>query len=183
MRLRSTVANSNGVFYTDLNGLQLVRRKTVDKLPLQGNFYPMPTMALVQDHTHRLSVLSAQAQGVASLQQGWLEVVLDRRLAQDDERGLGQGVKDNKLTAANFRILLETRSQAPPTTTPHLAYPSLLSLVTMDTLLHPPHISFTSAHSKILPYLPPSHSLLSHPLPCETTHTPTPSTDSHTTVT
>ena len=38
-------------------------------------------------------------------------MVLDRRLGQDDERGLGQGVKDNKLTAANFKILLETRSK------------------------------------------------------------------------
>ena len=70
MRLHSTVANSDGVFYTDLNGLQLVRRKTVSKLPLQGNFYPMPTMALVQDANHRLSLLGAQSQGVASLKQG-----------------------------------------------------------------------------------------------------------------
>ena len=98
---------------------------------------------------------------------GWLEVMLDRRLTQDDERGLGQGVKDNKLTAANFKILVETHSQSPLSTTPHLVYPSLLSLVTMDTLLHPPHISFTSIISKILPYLTSSHSLLSHPLPCK----------------
>ena len=70
MRLRSSVSSEDGVFYTDLNGLQLVRRKTMAKLPLQGNFYPMPTMALLQDSTHRLSVLGAQAQGVASLQPG-----------------------------------------------------------------------------------------------------------------
>ena len=70
MRLRSTVANSDGVFFTDLNGLQLVRRKTMAKLPLQGNFYPMPTMALLQDATHRLSLLAAQPQGVASLEPG-----------------------------------------------------------------------------------------------------------------
>ena len=128
MRLCSTVANSDQIFYTDLNGLQLVRRKTVDKLPLQGNFYPMPTTALLQDETHRLSLLAAQTHGVASLKTGephrlsdpvfysplppgWLEAVLDRRLAKDDERGLGQGVKDNKVTAANFRLLLETRTQ------------------------------------------------------------------------
>lgn len=70
MRLRTTVTNSGGVFYTDLNGLQLVRRKTVAKLPLQGNFYPMPTMALLQNATHRLSLLAAQPHGVASLQTG-----------------------------------------------------------------------------------------------------------------
>lgn len=70
MRLHSSIANDDGVFYTDLNGLQLVRRKTVVKLPLQGNFYPMPTMALLQDSIHRLSILSAQSHGVASLEQG-----------------------------------------------------------------------------------------------------------------
>lgn len=70
MRLHSSVSNDDGVFYTDLNGLQLVRRKTMSKLPLQGNVYPMPTMAFVQDSQNRLSVLGAQPQGVASLKPG-----------------------------------------------------------------------------------------------------------------
>ena len=73
LRLCSSVSNDDRVFYTDLNGLQLVRRKTMAKLPLQGNFYPMPTMALVQDAHTRLSVLAAQPQGVASLKPGQSE--------------------------------------------------------------------------------------------------------------
>lgn len=36
-------------------------------------------------------------------------MVLDRRLQQDDNRGLGQGVTDNKLTASLYHLLLEER--------------------------------------------------------------------------
>lgn len=121
---------------------QIQPRRYQQKLPLQANFYPMPAMAYIQDMQSRLTLHTAQALGVSSLSSGepgpgavplggsggcWqlltpgargplsagqLEVILDRRLMQDDNRGLGQGLKDNKRTCNRFRLLLERRATA-----------------------------------------------------------------------
>lgn len=46
------------------------RRKTLAKLPLQANFYPVPAMAYIQDKTKRLTIHTQQTNGFASLEQG-----------------------------------------------------------------------------------------------------------------
>ncbi|KAL2621609.1 hypothetical protein R1flu_001814 [Riccia fluitans] len=103
-----TGLNNKKLFYSDLNGFQTIRRKTYDKIPLQGNYYPMPSLAFLQCPSgRRFSIHSRQALGVASLGKGWLEVMLDRRLRQDDGRGLGQGVMDNHPNSVVFHLLLE----------------------------------------------------------------------------
>ncbi|XP_040270048.1 alpha-mannosidase 2x isoform X2 [Bufo bufo] len=109
MRLSTDIQNGD-TFFTDLNGFQIQTRKFFKKLPLQANFYPMPVMAYIQDEQNRLTLHTAQALGVSSLKSGQLEIILDRRLMQDDNRGLGQGLKDNKRTCNRFRLLLEKRS-------------------------------------------------------------------------
>ncbi|XP_060257626.1 alpha-mannosidase 2x isoform X3 [Ovis aries] len=109
LRIRTDI-DSQGIFFTDLNGFQVQPRRYLKKLPLQANFYPMPVMAYLQDAQNRLTLHTAQALGVSSLHNGQLEVILDRRLMQDDNRGLGQGLKDNKRTCNHFRLLLERRT-------------------------------------------------------------------------
>uniref|UniRef100_A0AAY5EEI8 Alpha-mannosidase n=1 Tax=Electrophorus electricus TaxID=8005 RepID=A0AAY5EEI8_ELEEL len=128
-----TDIQSEGTFYTDLNGFQIQPRRYLQKLPLQANFYPMPTMAYIQDSQYRLTLHTAQALGASSLASGQLEVILDRRLMQDDNRGLGQGLKDNKRTANRFRLLLERRSKASGAP---VSFPSLLSHMTSAILNH-----------------------------------------------
>ncbi|XP_043920205.1 alpha-mannosidase 2 [Protopterus annectens] len=137
MRITSNVKSQNR-FFTDLNGFQIQPRRTLAKLPLQANFYPLTTMAYIQDANLRLTLHSAQSLGVSSLKPGQLEVIMDRRLMQDDNRGLGQGLQDNKITANLFRVLLEKRSEVDEGEIKKpVSYPSLLSHATSMFLNHP----------------------------------------------
>ncbi|CAM4831209.1 unnamed protein product [Rotaria magnacalcarata] len=69
LRLSTGIKNERE-FFTDLNGFQMIRRKTYDKLPLQGNVYPMPTMAYIEDDYMRLNILAGQPSGAACLKPG-----------------------------------------------------------------------------------------------------------------
>ncbi|TKS85109.1 Alpha-mannosidase 2 [Collichthys lucidus] len=156
MRIISDVANGNR-FYSDLNSFQMQQRRTLSKLPLQANFYPMTSASFLQDAASRVSLLSAQSE---------LEVVLDRRLQQDDNRGLGQGVTDNKLTASLYHLLLEDRrSGAQEVGGASVEHLSLLAHLTSLSLSHPPITMVTQSNSempKLRPFLP-----LSSSLPCD----------------
>lgn len=166
MRLVTDIANGNR-FYTDLNGFQMLQRRTLSKIPLQANFYPMTSAAFIQDQDQdqnkgsprtRLTLLSAQSQAVAALQPGALELVLDRRLQQDDNRGLGQGVTDNKRTESLYHLLLEEGGGAWGS---HL---SLLSHLSSLSVAHP-HVTMTTpdhAAPKLRPF-----AALGSSLPCD----------------
>lgn len=139
MRLNTGIKNDN-IFYTDLNGFQIIKRVRYAKLPLQANYYPIPSQAFIQDKDFRLSLLSAQPLGGASLQSGQLEIMMDRRLNQDDNRGLGQGVLDNLHTSNNFRLLVEPRISTKESGPAHdgpAAFPSLVAHAATNTLLYP----------------------------------------------
>lgn len=90
--------------------MQMIKRRRQSKLPTQANFYPMAAGVFIEDEATRLSIHSAQALGVSSLASGQIEIMLDRRLSSDDNRGLQQGVRDNKRTVAHFRIVVEPMS-------------------------------------------------------------------------
>ena len=103
-----TDIKNGDTLYTDLNGFQFIKRKTLSKLPLQGNVYPMPTASFIQDESLRFNLLTAQPLGVASLEQSAIQVFLDRRLDQDDNRGMEQAMNDNILTSSRFIMFFES---------------------------------------------------------------------------
>ncbi|KAL5257794.1 hypothetical protein ACHWQZ_G012658 [Mnemiopsis leidyi] len=76
MRFKTDIS-SGGSLFTDLNGHTIQQHKYKEKLKIQGNFFPMPSQAFIQDSKVRFSILSSEPHGVASLQEGYLEIILD----------------------------------------------------------------------------------------------------------
>uniref|UniRef100_A0A8C5LRI1 Alpha-mannosidase n=1 Tax=Leptobrachium leishanense TaxID=445787 RepID=A0A8C5LRI1_9ANUR len=106
--------------------------------------------------------------GVASLKSGQLEIFMDRRLMQDDNRGLGQGLQDNKITFNLFRLLLEQRigiDEGEDQKT--VSFPSLLSHITSTHLNHPVIPMAVTADLDVPP-LSDAFFPLTTPLPCDT---------------
>ena len=112
VRFTSDVSNG-GIFHTDLNGFNFDTHHFRADLPIQSQVFPMPTHASIQDDSLRLTVLSEHSQGTASLSDGTIDVWLDRRLQQDDNRGLSQGVQDNVKTRTRLRVMVEKEGYDP----------------------------------------------------------------------
>jgi len=169
VRYKTNIDNQR-IFYSDLNGFQMSRRQTYDKIPLQGNYYPMPSLAFLQDSLgNRFSVHSKQSLGAASLKNGWLEIMLDRRLVQDDGRGLGQGVMDNRPMNVIFHLLRESNVSALPKTHSLLTLqPSLLSHRVGAHLNYPMHAFMSKKpHEKSFKLPQQSFTPLTASLPCD----------------
>lgn len=92
----------------------------------------------------------------------------DRKLNQDDNRGLGQGVMDNLLTYHKFTLLFEKRQKNCRFATQAPEHPAgLLSVgghLALEDLLHP----ITAVHPKNLPFdLNGSYSPVSYNIPVD----------------
>ncbi|XP_052824584.1 alpha-mannosidase 2 isoform X2 [Octopus bimaculoides] len=109
MRLQTDIKNPNQTFFTDQNGFQMIGRRNQPRLHVEANYYPVTTMVMLEDDLRRLSLHVDHSHGVACLETGMVEVMLDRQLSYDDERGLGQGVEDIKPVISKFVLHLEPR--------------------------------------------------------------------------
>ncbi|KAG8182049.1 hypothetical protein JTE90_013979 [Oedothorax gibbosus] len=109
MRINSDVQN-DGIFYTDSNGLQMLKRKYVTDLPVQGNYYPATSAIYIEDKQLRLNLLVPHSHGVTSPYDGGIEIMLDRKMSNDDGRGMSEGVEDNKMVTSTFWLVPESIS-------------------------------------------------------------------------
>ncbi|CAH0387767.1 unnamed protein product [Bemisia tabaci] len=93
---------SNGTFYTDSNGRQLLKR-TLNARPswdfhgeedVSSNYYPVTSRIVINDANVRLAVITDRAQGGSSLGSGQVELMVHRRLSHDDAFGVGEALNE-----------------------------------------------------------------------------------------
>lgn len=79
-----TEIKSNGIFYTDSNGREMLKRKrdhrdTWDLTLLEkisGNYYPITAKIAIEDDERRFAILTDRAQGGSSLSDGSIEIMV-----------------------------------------------------------------------------------------------------------
>jgi alpha-mannosidase len=108
MKIRTSIKNGKEPeFFTDQNGFHWQQRRKISHLGIEANYYPITSCAFMQDNESRLSLMTTHAQGAASLNEGEIEVMLDRRTSIDDGRGMGEGVWDSIKMQHKFYLTLE----------------------------------------------------------------------------
>jgi len=77
-------------FYTDQSGFTVEKRVKIPQIRYEGNTYPVNTMTYIEDETRkvRFSILVDRSHGFASMENGRLETLIERRTAYDDSRGV-----------------------------------------------------------------------------------------------
>lgn len=106
-RVEKEESRSYRTFYLDSNGFQMIERNFLDQVGVEGNYYPMTTAMYIEDSQNRFTVLSSHSHGATSPEDGAVEIMLDRRIIDDDRRGLSQGVQDNLPVESSFWLLFE----------------------------------------------------------------------------
>ncbi|XP_053145025.1 lysosomal alpha-mannosidase isoform X2 [Hemicordylus capensis] len=117
-----TNLQTDGRFYTDANGREILERRRDYRAmwkfnqtePVAGNYYPVNSRIYIKDQKVQLTVLTDRSQGGSSIFDGSLELMVHRRLLHDDNRGVGEpllepGVyHDGLVVRGRHLILLDT---------------------------------------------------------------------------
>ncbi|KAE9547717.1 hypothetical protein FO519_009069, partial [Halicephalobus sp. NKZ332] len=98
----TTDINSNGTFYTDSNGRQMMKRirnyapdfEYENDEPVSGNYYPVTSSAFMEDSDMGMVVLVDRAEACGSLSDGQLEFLIHRRDLYDDDYGVAEPLNE-----------------------------------------------------------------------------------------
>ena len=97
--------HNEGVFYTDSNGRAFLKRTRNARAgspnlnyqvhqPISGNYYPVTSAIFMEDKDASLVVLTDRSQGGSSIQDGSIELMVQRRTLKDDHFGVGEPLNE-----------------------------------------------------------------------------------------
>ncbi|KAH8282663.1 hypothetical protein KR054_009022 [Drosophila jambulina] len=97
--------SNEGVFYTDSNGREMIRREKdmredfipdLSEQPVSGNIYPVTSRFAMQDNSRRLVLFNDRSQGGTSLENGRVEMMLHRRHIFADGSGAAEAINEQQ---------------------------------------------------------------------------------------
>merc|ERR1711871_64529 len=116
MKVHAPSVQSQGLFATDANGMDLIQRRRLPKrgrgndsdtgVAIAGNFYPATSLITTRDDEQQMTLVTDQSHGATSLEDGSLEIMLHRRLLHDDDRGVGEALNETTIARSVTWLLL-----------------------------------------------------------------------------
>ena len=114
----STDLASNKTFYTDANGREMLKRvrdfrpswpNFVQTENVSGNYYPINSRIYIRDETtsanaRQLTILTDRSQGGASISDGEVEIMVHRRVLNDDSLGVSEPLNDTGSDQRGLRV-------------------------------------------------------------------------------
>ncbi|CAF1441892.1 unnamed protein product, partial [Rotaria sordida] len=94
---------SQSKYYTDANGREVLERKR-DYRPtwnytvvetVSGNYYPINSRIWIKDDNRQFTVLTDRSEGGGSIQNGSIEIMVHRRILNDDSLGVGEALNES----------------------------------------------------------------------------------------
>ena len=115
IKVSNTRINNQGVFYTDANGLEMQKRtfnQNVDHLG--GNYYPVTSAIYIEDSKAggRVTLMNDRSQGGSSLEDGSLELMINRRILADDDRGVEEPLNSDAAVQTKHWLIFSQGSQS-----------------------------------------------------------------------
>ncbi|XP_077992129.1 epididymis-specific alpha-mannosidase-like [Glandiceps talaboti] len=114
----TTNLSTDKILYSDENGYQTLKRtyRTDATESIAQNYYPMVSTAYIQDDKEdmRLTLLSDSSHGVSSLGNGMIEVMLHRRLINNEAMtfNFNLTVNDTSVVTPTFGLLLRDKAKS-----------------------------------------------------------------------
>jgi len=116
VKFRSLNITNDGVFYTDSNGLEMQRRDInthekgigftkenitsfddIDRIitipeedNVAKNYYPVTSAIAIRDNFTQMTIMNDRTQGGTSLSNGTIELMQNRRILADDQKGMSE---------------------------------------------------------------------------------------------